>query len=101
MSMNLRMFGVGATDAIAGAQTEGVITEVKTCWWLKINTKAIRTSAMDGAKFPHIIHFTYSVAGREYQGKRYVSWQKDCPHKDEKLTVYYEPEDPARYAVIV
>ena len=99
--MNLRMFGIGVTDAIAGEQTQGTVTQVKTCWWLKVNTKALRTSAMDGAMFPHIIHFTYVVSGQTYQGKRYVNWNKRCPVNGEKLTVYYEKNDPARYAVIL
>ena len=99
--MNLRMFGIGVTNAIAGEQTEGVVTEVKTCWWLKVNTKSIRAGAMDGAMFPHIFYFIYTAYGRSYQGKRYVSWNKRCPQKGEKLTVYYEKDDPAKYAVIV
>jgi len=30
--MLLRMFGIGVTNAIAGGQTEGTVTEVKTCY---------------------------------------------------------------------
>ena len=99
--MSLRMFGIGVTNAIAGEQTEGIITEVKTCWWLKVNTKPVRRNMFDGAVFPHIIHFAYIVNGQTHQGKRYVNWHKQCPQKGEKLTVYYEKENPARYAVIV
>ena len=99
--MNLRMFGIGVTDAIAGAQTVGVVTRVDRCWWLKVNTKPVRRSMFDGAVFPHIIHFTYTAGGQTYRGKRYVNWNKRCPQKDEKLTVYYEKENPAKYAVIV
>jgi len=99
--MNLRMFGIGVTGAIAGEQTKGVVTEVKTCWWLKINTKPIRTHMMDGAVFPHVIHFTYTVSGQTYRGKRYVNWNRRCPEKGEKLIVHYEKENPAKYAVIV
>lgn len=99
--MLLRMFGIGTTSAIAGEQTEGIITQVKTCWWLKINTKPVRRNIFDGAVFPHIIHFTYTVSGGDYQGKRYVHYNKRCPQKGEKLTVYYEKENPAKYAVIV
>ena len=99
--MNLRMFGIGVTDAIAGEQTQGTVTQVKTCWWLNLNTKALRTSAMDGAMFPHIIHFTYIVGGQTYQGKRYVHWNKQCPVAGQKLTVYFEKNDPAKYAVIL
>ena len=35
--MLLRMFGIGVTNAIAGGQTEGTVTEVKTCYWFKVN----------------------------------------------------------------
>ena len=99
--MNLRMFGIGATNAIAGEQTEGVVTEVKTCWWLKVNTKPVRRSAIDGALFPHIIHFTYCVSGQTYKGKRYVNWNKRCPVRDERIVVHYEREHPEKYAVII
>ena len=99
--MFFRMFGLGVTNAIAGEQTEGMVEAVKTCWWIKINTKPVRRHMMDGAVFPHIIHFTYSVDGQTYRGKRYVQYYKRCPIKGEKLTVYYEREKPANYAVIL
>lgn len=99
--MLLRMFGIGTANAIAGGQTEGVVTEVKTCYWLKVNTKPVRRSAIDGALFPHIIHFTYGVGGQTYKGKRYVNWNKRCPVKDERITVHYEREKPEKYAVII
>ena len=99
--MFLRMFGIGVTDAIAGKETNGIVTEVKRCWWLKVNTKAFRRNMFDGALFPHIIHFTYSVNGQAYTGKRYVNWNKRCPVKDEKITVYYEAAAPEKYAVIL
>ena len=99
--MNLRMFGIGVTSAFAGKDTQGVVTEVKRCWWLKVNTKAIRRNMFDGALFPHIIYFTYHVNGQTYTGKRYVNWNKRCPIAGEKLTVYYEESSPQKYAVIV
>jgi hypothetical protein len=51
--------------------------------------------------FPHIIHFTYTVENHTYQGKRYVHYNRRCPVKGEKLTVCYEKEVPAKYAVIL
>ena len=77
----------------------GTITAVKTCWWIKINTKAARLHALDGAKFPHIIYFTYAVDGAAYQGSSCVDWNLRCPNKGEKVTVFYDKDDPARYAV--
>ena len=97
----LRMFGVGTTSAIAGSETKGIVCKVSTCYWFKVNTKPVRTSASDGAVYPHIIHFTYTVDDKEYHGKRYVQWNKRCPYKEEIITVYYEAEKPENYAVIV
>ena len=34
----MRMFGIGVSNAIAGAQTEGTVIDVKPCWWHKVNT---------------------------------------------------------------
>lgn len=95
------LFGFGTASALTGEQTEGVVTEVKTCWWLKINTKPVRRHSFDGAVFPHIIHFAYTVAGQTFCGKRYVNWNKRCPQKGEKLTVHFKKENPEKYAVIV
>ena len=97
----LRIFGFGVTNAIAGNQADGTITEVKTCYWFKVNTKPVRTHSGDGAVYPHIIHFTYHAGGQAYTGKRFVNWNKRCPVKGEKLTVYYEPDNPSHYAVIL
>ncbi len=99
--MLLRMFGIACTAAIAGGKAEGTVTEVKTCYWFKVNTKPVRTHASDGALFPHIIHFTYQVAGQTYRGKRWVMWNRRCPVKDERITVYYEEAAPEKFAVIV
>jgi len=99
--MLLRMFGIGSANAIAGGQTEGVVTEVKTCYWLKVNTKPVRRNAIDGALFPHVVYFTYSVDGQVYKGKRYVNWNRRCPVKDERIAVLYERENPKKYAVMI
>ena len=99
--MFLRMFGIGVSNTIAGEQTEGTVIDVKPCWWLKVNTKPVRRNLFDGAVFPHIIHFTYCVNGQTYTGKRYVNWNKHCPIKGEKITVYYETNKPDTYAVII
>ena len=77
----------------------GTVTAVKTCWWIKINTKAARLHALDGAKFPHIIRFTYTVNGAAYQGSSCVDWHLRCPDKGERVTVFYDENNPARYAV--
>ena len=85
----------------AGYCTAGRVTAVKTCHWLKVNTKPVRTNTLDGAKFPHIIHFTYCVEGTEYRGSRYLNWDVRCPVKDEIIIVYYDPENCGKYAVLI
>ena len=80
-------------------RTTGMITSVKTCWWIKINTKPFRRHMLDGAKFPHIIRFTYTVNGAAYQGSSCVDWHLRCPNKGETVTVFYDKDDPAQYAV--
>lgn len=98
----LSLFGVGAKRLLAeGAPAAGTVTEVKTCWWLKVNTRPARLRALDGARFPHIIRFTYAVDGAEYRGSRYVGWAARCPRAGETVTVYFHREKPGRYAVRV
>ena len=99
--MLLRLFGIGTAKALTGGRAEGTVTKVETCYWFKVNTKPIRTNSGDGALFPHIIHFTYLVDGLSYTGKRWVMWNKRCPVKEEKITVFYEEEAPEKYAVIL
>lgn len=94
------MFGLGGKKIIeGGCKTLGKITDVKKCWWLKVNAKPVRTHALDGAEFPHIIHFTYNVNGVQYLGKRWLSHSAQPPRIGEEFTVYYERENAANYAV--
>lgn len=82
-----------------GETTEGVVTEVKTCWWIKINTKPIRSHALDGAVFPHVIRFEYSAAGERYNSKAFVSYLLRCPQKGERVIVCYDRQNPRKCAV--
>ena len=97
-----QVMGIGEEKIFAqNRAVQGKVTAVKKCWWLKVNTKAVRFGPTDGAEFPHIIYFTYTVCGQTYQGKRYINWNKRCPVVGERLTVYFEKNDPAKYAVIL
>ena len=98
----LRTYCIGNKRIIAGGcSTKGKVTAVKTCWWIKINTKPVRSHALDGAVFPHIITFSYQVSGRDYIGRRYISCEHRCPQKGEVITVYYDKDAPVKYAVRV
>ena len=95
----LRLFGIGA-DRILGqdCHVEGMVTKVYRCWWLKVNTKPVRLHAMDGALFPSIITFTYTVNGISYEGKLWVGVRYRAPGVGERITVYYDPANPKNYA---
>ncbi len=94
------MFGIGVKKIIeGGCRTLGIITEQKTLYWIKINTKPVRMGPMDGAIFPGFIRFTYTVEGIEYRGSRLVSPYVRCPEKGMKITVFYDANNPSKYAV--
>ena len=96
----LRTFGYGEKKLLNSNHTvTGKVTDVKRCWWLKVNTKPVHMGTMDGAVFPNIVHFTYEVGGVSYAGSRYVGLSPVYPRKGETLTVWYDEQNPARYAV--
>lgn len=94
-------FGLGDKKIVQhGRSCEGTVTRISACYWLKINTKPIRAHAWDGAVFPHMVSFEYTVDGCVYTGKRYFSWKLNPPLKGSGLTVYYDEKDPRRFAVL-
>lgn len=92
--------GIGETALLRhGLRTEGTVTAVKTWWFVKVNTKPVRAIGTDGARYPHRISFVYRAGGGEYQGSRILSPSIDAPAKGDKITVYYDPSNPHRYAL--
>ncbi len=78
-------------------KTVGTILSVKKQWWLKVNTKPVRTHALDGATFPHIVKVKYSVGGNKIIKKK---WLKACvtpPGVNEQVTVVYQDDKPTRF----
>lgn len=47
-------------------ETTGTVISVTKQWWLKVNRKPVRTHAMDGAAFPHIIKVKYTIGVKDY-----------------------------------
>ena len=83
----------------SGTTVPGVITDVKRCWWLKVNSKPVRTTAMDGATFPHIITYAYAVDGKAYKGKYFISPSEQAPSVGQSATVYYDQLNPQKATV--
>lgn len=96
----LQLFGAGEKKIFAQNHVvAGRITDVQKCWWLKVNTKPVRKHMWDGAKFPHIAHFVYTVDGVEYAGKRWVSYADTPPMVGKEILVYMDGAEPRKYAV--
>ena len=74
----------------------GTVTDARTLWWLKINTKPVRFGGMDGARFPSVIRVRYAVGGQEYTKRTFVSAALRCPQKGESVTVQYRPDRPEK-----
>ena len=81
-------------------ETEGVVVAVNRQWWLKVNTKAVRTNGMDGAIFPHIVKVQYTVDGQEYFVRKWYGAGWPTPGKGSRVTVSYREEKPNRAKVI-
>lgn len=77
-------------------QTEGIILKASKIWWIKINTKVVRTSASDGATFPYIIKIKYK-ANHEYHIKnKFVYWPNEKINTLDKVIVTYNKAKPSK-----
>lgn len=81
-------------------ETTGTVISVATQWWLKINTKAVRMSSMDGATFPHIIRVKYTVDGTDYFKRKWIGVGERAPDVGNKRTVIYCVEKPKKAKII-
>ena len=54
-------------------QTAGTVVATTKQWWLKVNRKPMRMHALDGAEFPYIIKIEYTVDGKAYRKRKWIS----------------------------
>ena len=73
-------------------KTLGTVISVKRQWWLKINTKPIRTNSLDGAIFPHIVKVKYSAEGMEYIKRKWLGARLAPPSVGDVITVVYQTD---------
>ena len=69
-------------------------------WWLKVNKKPIRTNALDGATFPHIIKVQYVVDGKTYTKRKWIGAGKAVPAVGGKVTVLYCSDKPSKAKIL-
>ena len=81
-------------------ETMGTVISVKKQWWLKINTKPVRTHALDGAIFPHIIKVQYTVDGKTYTKRKWIGANSQPPEAGSSLTVLYWGNNPNKAKIL-
>ena len=81
-------------------ETMGTVVSVAKQWWLKVNTKPIRTGPLDGAAFPHIIKASYTVDGFEYSKRKWVGAGSPVPGIGTGVKVIYDAEKPSKAKII-
>ena len=81
-------------------QTKGTVIAARKQWWLKINTKPIRTHALDGAVFPYIIKVQYTVSGKDYIKRKWIGAGKPVPEVGSAVTVVYHPHQPEKGQIL-
>ena len=74
----------------------GIIIKASKCWWLKINTKPVRSHSLDGAVFPYTLTVRYSVNGAEYVGKRTIIPRGKLPLVGDEVTVRFRADKPQK-----
>ena len=94
-----RMFSIGSDKILAkGHSVPGMVTGVSRSY-IYVVKKPVRILVTEqNTMFSHWITFTYCVNGVTYKGKRWISLRYRCPEMGESIAVYYDPEDPAKYA---
>ena len=80
-------------------ETVGTVLSAAKQWWLKVNTKPIRTHALDGAIFPYIIKVQYTADGQDYLCKKWISAGKRVPDIGSAVKVFYREEKPSKARV--
>ncbi len=81
-------------------ETIGTVLSVAKQWWLKVNTKPIRTGTLDGATFPHIIKVQYTVEGITYTKRKWIGAGKEVPAVGSRLTVLYRSDKPTKAKIL-
>ena len=81
-------------------EAKGIVISVAKQWWLKVNTKPVRTNALDGATFPHIIKVQYVVDENTYTKRKWIGAGKPVPAIGSNMTVLYCSDKPSKAKIL-
>lgn len=93
------ILGIGVQKILAlNHCTRATVTLVQRSY-LYVVKKTVRLYVNDqNTLYSHFITFRYAANGMVYQGKLFVSPNYRCPQKGEQFDIYYDPENPQKYA---
>ncbi len=77
-------------------KTTGKVISASKLWFIKKNTKAVRTHALDGAEFPHMIKLEYTVNAVKYTKRKYIKAGLECPQISEEIPIFYDSDNHAK-----
>ena len=78
----------------------GTVVSVAKQRWLKVNKKPIRAHAFDGATFPHVVKVKYTVNGKDYVKRKWLSAGISVPLVGASVTVFYSEEKPSKAKIL-
>ena len=81
-------------------ETMGTVVSAARQWWLKVNTKPVRTGPSDGAVFPHIIKVTYTADGAAYSKRKWIGAGNPVPGIGTAVKVIYDEEKPSKAKIL-
>lgn len=81
-------------------ETTGTVVAAAKQWWLKVNTKPLRGHALDGAVFPYIIKVRYTVDGREFTKRKWISPGGYVPGVGSTVRVLYCAGRPSKAKIL-
>ena len=82
-------------------ETTDHVVSVSRQWWLKVNTKPIRSHAFDGAAFPHIIKVQYTVDGQIYFRRKWIPASVNPPCPNTTIKVIYLESNPNKAKILL
>ena len=77
-------------------ETIGTVISASRQWWLKINTKPVRTHALDGAIFPYVVKIKYTVDGTDYVKRQWIGAGKPVPAVGSRVKLFYDDRRPSK-----
>ncbi len=81
-------------------ETMGTVVSAARQWWLKVNTKPVRTGPLDGAVFPHIIKVTYTADGAAYSKRKWIGAGNPVPGIGTSVKVIYDEDKPSKAKIV-